>query len=249
MKIRNMVPPRMILRYSKTFQSTNRNQFLFRANATVSRAALAMDEGDLEEVAEWFRTALDMFATDATEEEKSRLVRQSHVPDERDSRFLENQSVKDILEMLQRIAKECLNSLENPTIEWKLSAGGFPVRSVAVGGGTCDGCGKKRTEVRGGLSRCSKCKLAYYCSSDECQQKQWKAGHKKHCRAPGDIRVGDEVRLRRLVNSRDLNANIGAVVRPAPGGRWEIKVPNPIHGAEMITVAPENLTHIRPKVR
>lgn len=49
---------------------------------------------DLEEAAEWFRTALDMIATGATADEKSRLVRQSHVPDERDSmhRFIPRES-------------------------------------------------------------------------------------------------------------------------------------------------------------
>lgn len=39
----------------------------------------------------------------------------------------------------------------------------------------CENC-----QIREGLKRCARCKLACYCSR-ECQKKHWKAGHKTNC--------------------------------------------------------------------
>jgi hypothetical protein len=43
----------------------------------------------------------------------------------------------------------------------------------------CFCCGETRSE--NDLSRCSGCRLAYYCNK-KCQKKHWKNGHKKVCK-------------------------------------------------------------------
>ncbi|KAJ3277437.1 hypothetical protein HDU76_010365 [Blyttiomyces sp. JEL0837] len=48
------------------------------------------------------------------------------------------------------------------------------------------------------LKRCSKCKRVAYCGT-ECQKQHWSVGgHKRVCRAPGDLRVGDLVQIKGL---------------------------------------------------
>ena len=92
-----------------------------------------------------------------------------------------------------------------------------------VGEGKCNCCGRKRNYVEGGLLKCSRCKLAYFCSPTS-QQQQWRAGHRRECRELGDIRVGDYVRLKKLVRRSELNCKVGWVVRPLTGGRWELDI-------------------------
>ena len=73
---------------------------------------------------------------------------------------------------------------------------------VCVGGDKCDVCGKARSpDAR--LSVCTKCKLACYCSR-ECQVQAWKSGHKKACRKPDDIRIGD------LMKALHMNEILGS---------------------------------------
>lgn len=66
-----------------------------------------------------------------------------------------------------------------------------------IGGDRCDCCGKT-TEDLGiastTLDCCKRCGLVYYCGV-ECQRKQWLAGHKLACRKPGQIEIGDSMRL------------------------------------------------------
>lgn len=49
----------------------------------------------------------------------------------------------------------------------------------------CLGCGKSRAAFnlneKQDMSRCSQCKLSYYCSKS-CQIIAWKNGHKDHCK-------------------------------------------------------------------
>lgn len=50
--------------------------------------------------------------------------------------------------------------------------------------GNCFMCGKSSKAV------CAKCKVMKYCSK-ECQKKHWKEGHKKVCRTPEEIALGE----------------------------------------------------------
>lgn len=86
-------------------------------------------------------------------------------------------------------------------------------------GGKCDYSDKKRCDVQGGLFRCTRCKLAYYCSSD-CQNRQWKAGHKKACRTPGQIEVGDDMLIKGVVKKLELNFAVARNLRLIGGSRW-----------------------------
>lgn len=117
------------------------------------------------------------------------------------------------------------------------------VQRLVVGGDKCDCCGKERCEVVGGLFRCTKCKLSYYCSP-ACQHKQWKDGHKKCCRTLGDIKPRDWMILIGLKSRPKLNASLIRVVGLAAApGQWDVSV---LWLSETITVVPENLVHIRP---
>lgn len=227
---------------------------VFRVDASLARAALKRLEGDVEEAAEWTRETLDLIAT-ATREETCRNIRQS---DASSPHHPVTKTVRDVLDTERSLAELVLRDLENPTVgrvpvsNPMFSQDSF-VQRTRVGGNKCDFCSKKRNEVAqgSGLFRCSKCKLAYYCSR-ECQRKQWKAGHRSHCRKQGDIQVGDYVRVRGLVKKREMNRVVGRVVRPAAlQGCWEVSVKMASEKAGglpggTVLVATDNLAHIRP---
>jgi hypothetical protein len=114
-----------------------------------------------------------------------------------------------------------------------------------VGGGKCDCCGKKRNEVEGGLFRCTRCRLAYYCSH-ACQHKQWRAGHRTCCRTPDDIKAGDKMIMRGLKNRPELNSQFADVVRSLPRGRWAVTISQGDGVVYKISVTPDKLRHLRP---
>ena len=73
--------------------------------------------------------------------------------------------------------------------------------------------------VGANFSCCAKCKMAYYCSP-ACQRKGW-AAHKPQCRAPGEHRVGDVVRLQGLQTDQCLNGQFAEVLQCfTDSGRW-----------------------------
>ena len=77
-----------------------------------------------------------------------------------------------------------------PTVSTDVNAVISIADRMKVGGDKCDCCGKQNVK----LSTCARCKMAYYCSQ-ECQKTRWKDGHNKACRKPGQIMVGDYVKL------------------------------------------------------
>ena len=62
--------------------------------------------------------------------------------------------------------------------------------------------------------RCTRCKKAYYCSKT-CQEQQWNGGHKKACRKPDQIKLGDYMMMKGLKSKPELNCKLVHVVRPA----------------------------------
>jgi len=116
---------------------------------------------------------------------------------------------------------------------------------LKVGGERCDCCGKSREELGTKLlNKCSGCEKAYYCSR-ECQVKQWKAGHKKWCRKPGEFKPGDYIRLQGLQSQPQLNGTLVQVVGqdPKTKGRWGVKVQG---GTKTISVSSEKMEQLRP---
>ena len=116
---------------------------------------------------------------------------------------------------------------------------------LKVGGERCDCCGKSREELgKTLLEYCTACKKAYYCGED-CQKKQWKAGHKKWCRKPGVFKPGDYIRLNGLQSKPELNGSLMRVVGEDPNnkGRWEVKVQG---ATKSISVSSEKMEQLRP---
>jgi hypothetical protein len=117
-------------------------------------------------------------------------------------------------------------------------------RLLAVGGGECDHCHKTLQELGvHHLRRCTACQRAFYCSED-CQKKQWKAGHKQACRQPGQWEAGDYVRLEGLTSRPELNGTVVQVVQlQTEQQRVEVKI---LGGERSISVPQSKLQHLRP---
>ncbi|KAJ3284390.1 hypothetical protein HDU76_008307 [Blyttiomyces sp. JEL0837] len=88
-----------------------------------------------------------------------------------------------------------------------------------IKGAVCDGCKKRTNNANGGkaskLQQCARCRRFWYCSQ-ECQRADWKAGHRKSCREPFDLKGGDIVQLRGL-SDKELNGTIVVVVKAVNG--------------------------------
>lgn len=121
---------------------------------------------------------------------------------------------------------------------------------LAIGGNCCDSCGKSTTELGvTHLQCCSRCKMAYYCS-EKCNKRQWKRGHKHHCRKPGEPKPGDFVFLHGLTARTDLNGWIMQVVGPAPSKpgepqRWQVKKSH-VGEEAIVSVKLKNIRQLRP---
>lgn len=116
---------------------------------------------------------------------------------------------------------------------------------INLQGEHCDCCGKSRKEA--GVvhfEHCDRCKKAFYCS-ETCQAKQWKAGHKKYCRKPGQIKAGDYVRTWGIVSKPELNDKLARVEGPDPkkDGRWKVLISA---YAQPVSLAAAKLEHCRP---
>jgi len=218
---------------------------LFRQQALFSLAMIALNENNYEKAANYFRLAGDAI-TEVIPSDRSRQVA---VPSSEAK--VVTVGVGSILETSLDAITYNLDKLESPE-RARNRHGIFEcdelvkeeiAQRLVVGGAKCDCCGKDRREVEGGLFRCTKCKLSYYCSP-ACQQKQWKEGHKKCCLSPGEIKIGDYMTLRGLKSRTELNAVLVRVVAPsARAGRWQVSV---LCLSETISVASERLFHIRP---
>lgn len=116
---------------------------------------------------------------------------------------------------------------------------------TSVGGSHCDCCGKSRQELgMATLVFCSRCEMAYYCSST-CQRTAWKTGgHKEACRKPGQIKRDDVMRLDGLVSKPELNGIFVKAVKENADGRWAVEL---MDGRQTkISVKAENLHRLRP---
>jgi len=115
---------------------------------------------------------------------------------------------------------------------------------LQVGGDRCDCCQKTREDFGGSFRCCTSCMKAYYCDR-ECQVKQWKAGHKKYCRKPGEFKVGDHVRLNGLASKPEMNGLLVTMISPdsQTEGRWEVRIPG---GDKSVSIATEKIEQLRP---
>jgi hypothetical protein len=98
---------------------------------------------------------------------------------------------------------------------------------LSVGGERCDCC-KQSHHAKGlkHLLQCRRCNRSFYCSR-ECHTKQWKAGHKQHCRKPGEIEPDDYRRINGIQSKPEINGTLVQVlaVDPKNATRWEVRIP------------------------
>lgn len=66
-------------------------------------------------------------------------------------------------------------------------------KRLKVGADHCDQCGIKREDAVK-LKMCGRCRMVFYCS-EKCARSAWKSMHKKNCRAPEQMEVGDWVQI------------------------------------------------------
>lgn len=222
-----------------TIANDEEEPVMFRVEAFFGLGQLKRGLCEDEEAAEIFRQCLDLLAKEDSSY-KPYTIHLYH-----DGAHQEK-PVAQILEGMVMMSNAWLSELERPA-EGDIPGFEHIQQRFVVGGSKCDCCGKNRRKVYGGLLRCSRCRLAYYCSP-QCQKRQWLAGHKKCCRKPDDIKEGDMMKLKGLVNRSELNGYICSVLRAAaaaPGGRWEVQTiaPAPI----VVSVAAKNLSHLRPQ--
>jgi len=231
----------------KRISKDKEEPILFRVRALFARAILVMFDDEFDDAALYFRRAIAL-SPKVSSSERSRQVK---VPAGGADFMI---SVGDELDAIAKHANENLEAFEDEDpesvpediLKTVPKVNGVPdpdiVRRLAVGGGKCDCCGKSRTEVDEMLSRCVRCKRAYYCS-EACQHKQWGAGHKKACREPGKFKPGDYMTLKGIVAKPELNSKVVRVVRPVSGGRWAVSM----EGRDgTMSIAAEKLVHIRP---
>lgn len=114
-----------------------------------------------------------------------------------------------------------------------------------AGGKHCDVCNKSEEESGlEKLSKCSRCKLAFYCSTG-CQRKAWNSGHKQACRKKGQVEIGDDMVLDGLTNRPELNGRFVKVVRESKSeGRWLVRLsgessPISVSGDKLLRLCPE----------
>lgn len=242
---------------------------LFRAEAAFTRGLLLWDVGERIQAAELYRESIRI-AEKASEKERQRLVL-SNKTDTNNNQSVAYQPVKEVIDSVVAQSRENLAILERPSFRplmepQKRSNGTVcptDVRHfftspdlgcqltkpnydklISVGGAECDHCGTKREDL--GLSHlkiCSRCMRAFYCSQD-CQKRQWKAGHKEACRKPGEVKDGDFVRLQGLASKPELNGRVVQAIQPLESqpGRWEVQIDQ----QKSISVAAEKLEQLRP---
>lgn len=219
---------------------------LFRSQALFLRGNYEMERDDLESAAIYFGRALHLIPT-AKAAEKKRTVKivvgneavRVSVSDQLEN--LKNNVITPNLEFLEDPAQ-----VDRKTLASVPKINGRPhqdiVKRLVVGGGQCDCCGKKRTDVDENFFRCTRCKKAYYCSP-ACQERQWKNGHAAACREPGKPQPGDYMVLKGL-SKQELNGTLVKIKGEADvKNRWAVLIEGK---SNPISVASEKLVHIRP---
>ena len=218
---------------------------------------LGMYNQDGGEAAEWFRDAIDL-SNKASRQERTKVISwRSKIGDE--STFGKQQEClaelkNEILDILTKVEnKGSGQSIDFLGNNWVNTSSGIAVPShmqqelqdrTSVGGDKCDVCRLTRATLGRTLNICSRCKLAYYCSK-ECQLSAWKNGHKQACRKPGQIKVGDIMKIANIHPAAD-----GQLVRivgtdPNRPGHWMVQLLI-VSQCPPSSYATENLAHIRP---
>lgn len=234
---------------------------IFRCEAAFTLGLLSWDDGERITAAEYYRRVLRL--ADRCDEKERKKPMLSSV--ELDA-FSSNTTVGDIIREITKTVSDNLGILENHSRSYS-SQQSIPrsdgstmqkeTRFVTsfhkgaedrlnVGGNACDACRKTLAELGlKQLKKCTRCMNAFYCSA-ECQRAQWKAGHKKACRKPGQIEPGDLMKLIKLQRRSDLNGIIVKTVmalNDREDDRWRVDIGK----QKMIDVAVSNLEHIRPE--
>ena len=250
---------------------------LFRSEAAYTVGLLRWDAGERQEAAEYYRDAILIGEKCIAEELSKMFMAGKISADGQRVLGLEMRPVRDLISDSVETARGNLAVLESPQSQVlpahlksrirsdgsemppsirssKMLTSGSPTiteeqfnRLISVGGDRCDFCQKTPKEVEvDHLMKCSKCKKAFYCSK-ECATAQWRAGHKKACRGPGEYQAGDFVRLRGLVSTPTLNGSIVRLAGRAPQpGRWAVTPDGNSAIRNTISVAEEKLEQLRP---
>ena len=145
-------------------------------------------------------------------------------------------SMGDIIDELLSQVRDNLAVLEKR----QLHPGGDNARNRLFGtldpvsGGKCDACGRTDTK----LKACSRCKRAWYCSTD-CQKSDWTV-HKQNC----GVKIGDHVILKNLKSKPELNGTVVKVQRDV-GERWEVGCIGGDESSPMMSVSKKNVERVR----
>ena len=213
---------------------------------------------DSDQAAEWFRDAIDT-SNKASRSERTKVISwRSNIGDAVTVGQQEeclSELRKEISDILTKVENKgaCQSTADFLDNSWVNTSSGIAVPShmqqelkdrISVGGDKCDVCSLTRATLGRTLNCCSRCKLAYYCSK-ECQVSAWKNGHKQACRKPGQIKVGDIMKIARVHPAAD-----GQLVRivgtdPNRPGRWMVQLLI-VSQCPPSSYATENLVHIRP---
>lgn len=249
---------------------------LFRVEASRTAGLLRWDLGERVEAAELYRSAIRL-GEKVTEKERREKVLASISPDGNPANLrIGMQQVGELVDNILDEVRRNLRVLESPQGNMRfpgthyrsdgtvmppdvratvlLSGLSGPSiakeeydRLISVGGDACDCCKKTLAELKmHHLKQCGRCLKAFYCSA-ECQNRQWRGGHKKVCRKPGHFKSGDFIKLQGIESKPELNGSIVKVVGPDPDkeGRWAVKADG---GTRSISVAAEKMVQLRPLV-
>ena len=250
----------------------------FRVQASFALGVLETNRGDRETAAERYREGL-IIAREASPEDKAKTVQSDEGPVsvahliETDSKTIESNlsilsgtgqtmekhpceykrdfgkkdampPIGDTITLTRGVLEHDSFSEENLDVLARLME-----RATMVGGNACDGCGKTLQDL--GLDKfecCSRCNMAYYCSKS-CQREAWRAGHKKACRKPDEIRAGDCMMLTGLKKRPEMNGKVVRIMAAAEKeGRWMVTEKSTTYTNETtcVSIATGNLRHIRP---
>ena len=92
---------------------------------------------------------------------------------------------KDVLELLGQISQgfPCSDVREFQRLHAEAMGENRRVVKTAVEAKRCAACHTAEAELAAGrsLRKCARCSLVWYCSA-ECQQQDWRQGHKQVCR-------------------------------------------------------------------
>ncbi|KAJ3076965.1 hypothetical protein HDU98_010259 [Podochytrium sp. JEL0797] len=132
-------------------------------------------------------------------------------------------------------AEDCLHSNPSKPLSDSQHSNLFTVCINRLAGTTCQSCLRKDLPTK----KCAGCQAVHYCSR-ECQNCDWKKGHKSICRPPGVLKTGDLVQVLRLLKATQVNGHFRQVGSfDDAKQRWEVTW---VNGSNGLWIKPENLT-------